>query len=279
MSVTIEQLGPEETALVANRIAEAFTALEVTYWLVPDPSKREAVLAGDFEILVGHAMRHGMVYATADRASVAVWFPSVGEPSPPPADYDARLAAACGEWTDRFQHLDELFAANHPHPDHHHLAFLATSRTGRVRGWAPLCCGSTTPGWTPTGCRRTSRRAARAAGTCMPSTATWPASRSGCPTGRRSGRCGGSRAVGDPPLTFGGAPFEGVSRTRDNAGAQEGRVRRTRPFRVNQILSTCRRAGRAAWSAPGSAAARRASARRRSGRRSATGSGCRRSAA
>ncbi|MGC4875686.1 GNAT family N-acetyltransferase [Micromonospora sp. DT43] len=138
MSVTIEQLGPQDTTFVANRIAEAFTALEVTYWLVPDASKREAVLAGDFEILVDHAMRHGFVHATGDRAGVAVWLPSVGEPAPPPPDYDARLAAACGEWTDRFQHLDELFAANHPHPDHHHMAFLAVQpgRQGQGLGTA-----------------------------------------------------------------------------------------------------------------------------------------------
>ncbi|WP_410814062.1 GNAT family N-acetyltransferase [Micromonospora sp. 067-2] len=130
MSVGIDRLGPDDAALVAGLIAEAFVALEVTSWLVPDPSKREAVLAGDFEILVEHAMRHGLVHATADRAAVAVWFPLVGEPLPPPGDYDARLAAACGEWTDRFQHLDELFEANHPHEDHHHMAFLAT-RPGR----------------------------------------------------------------------------------------------------------------------------------------------------
>ncbi|WP_371408680.1 GNAT family N-acetyltransferase [Micromonospora zamorensis] len=138
MSIVIEQLGQDEASLVAGRIAEAFTVLEVTRWLVPDPSKREAVLAGDFEILVGHAMRHGFVHATEDRAAVAVWFPSVGEPAPPPVDYDARLAAACGEWTDRFQHLDELFAAHHPHPEHHHLAFLATQpgRQGQGLGTA-----------------------------------------------------------------------------------------------------------------------------------------------
>ncbi|MBQ0901338.1 N-acetyltransferase [Micromonospora sp. U21] len=140
MSVAIGRLGLEDTALVAGRIAQAFTALEVTRWLVPDASKREAVLAGNFEILVEHAMRHGLVYASVDRAAVAVWFPSVGEPAPPPPDYDARLAAACGDWTDRFQHLDELFAANHPHPDHHHLAFLAVQpdRQGRGLGTALL---------------------------------------------------------------------------------------------------------------------------------------------
>ncbi|KOX10518.1 GNAT family N-acetyltransferase [Micromonospora profundi] len=140
MSAAIERLGPEDTALVAGRIAGAFTALEVTRWLVPDASKRESVLAGDFEIMVDHAMRHGLVYGTADRSAVAVWFPSVGEPAPPPPDYDARLAAACGEWTDRFQHLDELFAANHPHDDHHHLAFLAVEpdRQGHGLGTALL---------------------------------------------------------------------------------------------------------------------------------------------
>ncbi|SIN42556.1 GNAT family N-acetyltransferase [Micromonospora cremea] len=140
MSVAVDRLGPEDTALVAGRIAQAFAALEVTRWLVPDASKREAVLAGNVEILVEHAMRHGLVYASADRAAVAVWFHSVGEPAPPPPDYDARLAAACGEWTDRFEHLDELFAANHPHPDHHHLAFLAVEpeRQGQGLGTALL---------------------------------------------------------------------------------------------------------------------------------------------
>ncbi|MCM0676194.1 GNAT family N-acetyltransferase [Micromonospora phytophila] len=136
----VQRVGPEETRLVAERIAEAFMALDAPRWLVPDASKREAVLAGQFEILVDHAMRHGLVHATGDRAGVAVWFPSVGEPAPPPEDYDARLAAACGEWTERFVHLDELFAANHPHPDHHHLALLAVTpwRQGQGLGSALL---------------------------------------------------------------------------------------------------------------------------------------------
>ncbi|MGS2619101.1 GNAT family N-acetyltransferase [Micromonospora sp. LZ34] len=136
----VRRLGPAETALVAGRIAEAFMVLDATRWLVPDATRRRAALAGHFEILVDHAMRHGLVHGSADLAAVAVWFPSVGEPAPPPENYAARLAAACGEWTERFAHLDELFAANHPHPDHHHLAFLAVrpDRQGQGLGTALL---------------------------------------------------------------------------------------------------------------------------------------------
>ncbi|TDB71851.1 GNAT family N-acetyltransferase [Micromonospora sp. KC721] len=136
----IERLGPGETRAVAARIADAFQVLAATVWLVPEASKREAALTGHFEILVDHAMRHGLVYGTADRAGVAVWFPQVGEPAPPPADYDARLAGACGEWIDRFRHLDALFEAHHPHDEHHHLAFLAVApqRQGQGIGTALL---------------------------------------------------------------------------------------------------------------------------------------------
>lgn len=139
--IGVERLGPERTQLVAERIAAAFLVLDQPRWLVPDDSKREAVIAGQFEILVDHAMRHGLVFGTTDLTGVAVWFPSIGaEPAPPPPDYDARLAAVCGEWTDRFVHLDELFAANHPQPDHHHLAFLAVQpdRQGQGVGTALL---------------------------------------------------------------------------------------------------------------------------------------------
>ncbi|PZG10979.1 N-acetyltransferase [Micromonospora craterilacus] len=137
---TIVQLGPEDARWVAERIAESFMVLPATRWLVPDEAKREAVLAGNFEIIVAYALRHGLVFGAENRAGVAVWLPSVGEPLPPPEDYDARLAAACGEWTPRFVHLDELFAANHPHEDHHHLALLAVQpdRQGQGIGTALL---------------------------------------------------------------------------------------------------------------------------------------------
>ncbi|SCG73140.1 GNAT family N-acetyltransferase [Micromonospora coxensis] len=136
----VERLGAAQTRAVAERIANSFLVLAATRWLVPDAERREAVLADHFEIMVDHAMRHGLVYGTTDRSGVAVWLPQVGEPGPEPADYDARLAGACGEWTDRFRHLDDLFAASHPHDDHHHLAFLAVApqRQGQGIGTALL---------------------------------------------------------------------------------------------------------------------------------------------
>lgn len=139
--IGVERLGPERTQLVAERVATAFLVLDASRWLVPDAGKREVVLAGQFEIVVDHAMRHGLVFGTTDLTGVAVWLPSIGaNPAPPPPDYDSRLAAACGEWRDRFAHLDELFAANHPQPDHHHLAFLAVQpdRQGQGVGSALL---------------------------------------------------------------------------------------------------------------------------------------------
>lgn len=139
--IGVERLGPERTQLVAERVAAAFLVLDASRWLVPDAGKREVVLAGQFEIVVDHAMRHGLVFGTTDLTGVAVWLPSIGaNPAPPPPDYDSRLAAACGEWRDRFAHLDELFAANHPQPDHHHLAFLAVQpdRQGQGVGSALL---------------------------------------------------------------------------------------------------------------------------------------------
>lgn len=139
--IGVERLGPERTQLVAERVAAAFLVLDASRWLVPDAGKREVVLAGQFEIVVDHAMRHGLVFGATDLTGVAVWLPSIGaSPTPPPSDYDARLAAACGEWRDRFAHLDELFAANHPQPDHHHLAFLAVQpdRQGQGVGSALL---------------------------------------------------------------------------------------------------------------------------------------------
>jgi ribosomal protein S18 acetylase RimI-like enzyme len=109
---------------VADLIGDSFQHLSVTEWLLPDPAERAKVLPRNFQIYVEHACEYGLVHVFADRSAAAVWVPrGLGE-VPPPHDYDRRLAEVCGAATERFQHLDELFDANHPHEPHHHLAFL-----------------------------------------------------------------------------------------------------------------------------------------------------------
>ena len=95
----------------------------------------------------------------------------------------------------------------------------------------------------------------RAAGTPQVCPSTWPG------TKRRCRGLGGGAVRGVPDMAV--------------AGSADPATAVPTPRRVSRSRS----AVRAAWSARGRAAGRRASARRRSVRRSATGSGCRRSAA
>ncbi|HEX6968679.1 MAG TPA: GNAT family N-acetyltransferase [Micromonosporaceae bacterium] len=139
-TVRIDKADPSEAATIAELIATAFEPLPPVTWLVPEPEQRRRVLAGNFRIFVDYAFEHGTVEVVEDRSGVAVWLPRDGDELPPPADYDDRLVAACGEWSDRFRVLDELFDANHPAEPHHHLAFLAVmpDRQGSGLGSALL---------------------------------------------------------------------------------------------------------------------------------------------
>lgn len=130
----ITQATPADTEKVARLVAAAFQPLDAALWLVPDPDQRHAAMAGQFTILVAHALTFGHVDLLTDGTAAAVWL-HLTRPIPPPADYDRRLAQACGPYTDRFRALDELFEANHPSEPHHYLAMLAVApehqRTGR----------------------------------------------------------------------------------------------------------------------------------------------------
>jgi GNAT superfamily N-acetyltransferase len=132
-----------DTAETAELIAAAFHELDVSAWLVPDPAERLRVLAADFRIFVDHALDHGEIHLIDDTTTpttghplaAAVWFPQTTGPTPPPKDYDTRLAAACGPATTRFQVLDQHFDDTHPESfPHHYLAYLATRPDRQSRG-------------------------------------------------------------------------------------------------------------------------------------------------
>jgi GNAT superfamily N-acetyltransferase len=135
----ITQATFSDASTVAHLIAEAFFPLDASRWLVPDPDHRHAAMAGQFTILVEHALTFGHVDLLTDTTAAAVWL-HYTRPLPPPVEYDQRLTRVCGVYTDRFRTLDALFEAHHPTESHHHLAMLAVApqHQGTGRGSALL---------------------------------------------------------------------------------------------------------------------------------------------
>jgi GNAT superfamily N-acetyltransferase len=114
-----------EVARIADLVATAFSPLPPAGWLVPEPEQRHGVLAGQFALVVAHALRHGEVWRTLDHTAVAVWFHADGPPIPPIPDYADRLQAATGAHRGRFDDFDKALDRVHPGAPHHHLAMLA----------------------------------------------------------------------------------------------------------------------------------------------------------
>jgi GNAT superfamily N-acetyltransferase len=141
----IHRATTDDATRVAALIDAAFHTLDAAVWLVADPDERARVLPANLEIYVDYALTRGEVdlieAASGEPAAAAVWLPQLSGLIPPPNDYEDRLVAACGPYTERFRTLDDLFYKHHPHVyPHHHLAFLATvpDRQGHGLGAALL---------------------------------------------------------------------------------------------------------------------------------------------
>jgi GNAT superfamily N-acetyltransferase len=132
--------GQADAATAARVIADAFQDLAACRWLVSNPEERHPVLVADFRILVDYVLDAGELHLTGDRDGVALWLPRDAGPLPEPPNYEARLRAACGPYTERFHILDETFEKHHPHDPHHYLAILAVrpERQGQGLGSALL---------------------------------------------------------------------------------------------------------------------------------------------
>ena len=119
----------DEIPAVGRLIGYSFNELPQDAYLVPPLEDRQTVMSDFFTLLTEHAHTYGRI-DVIDRpdgsglAGTAVWFDYTRE-APDPDNYDERLAKLAGRYLDRFQALDELFAAHHPHDEHWHLAFLA----------------------------------------------------------------------------------------------------------------------------------------------------------
>jgi GNAT superfamily N-acetyltransferase len=127
--------------VLSQVIADAFTDLAVSRWLIPDPAVRHRIFPGYFRLYVEHALAGGIVCTTPGQDAVALWLPAGEEPAPPPEDYDEQLAALTGPWTGRFRTFDQALEVRHLTGfAHHHLAILAVrpDRQGHGTGSALL---------------------------------------------------------------------------------------------------------------------------------------------
>ncbi|OKI47436.1 hypothetical protein [Micromonospora sp. CB01531] len=113
---------PEIVDLVAGPFAES----AVGAWLVPEGHRRRDVLAAVIRVWAEHALLFGEAYLLKDHSAAAVWLHRYG-PVPPPNDYGERLAVACGDYLDRFLHLDDVLRAHRPVDPHNHLAFFSVA--------------------------------------------------------------------------------------------------------------------------------------------------------
>jgi ribosomal protein S18 acetylase RimI-like enzyme len=119
---SIRRARPGEAGALAELIARAFDPLEMTRWLVPNDIDRIPVMTGFLHLTVEHAIAHGTVDVIGDLLGGAVWLPST---APDLDDYEQRLKAACGVYTERFQALDTAMHATHPTTPHEYLPFIA----------------------------------------------------------------------------------------------------------------------------------------------------------
>ncbi|GAB2922177.1 hypothetical protein GCM10027280_06740 [Micromonospora polyrhachis] len=127
-----------EVATIAALVTEAAHDLPLADWLVPDQQQRPTVLAEAIRIWVEHALFFGEVDILADTdrpIGAGVWFHRYRQ-IPPPAAYEARLAAACSEHIERFTTLGRLLDGQRPEIGHEHLALLAIHPDHRGTGIA-----------------------------------------------------------------------------------------------------------------------------------------------
>ncbi|GIF20651.1 GNAT superfamily N-acetyltransferase [Actinoplanes tereljensis] len=128
----------DELGAVGHLISQSFFHLGACEYLVPPLEDRLQVHTDYFTLLTEHANNYGRVDVIDDPAgnglaATAVWFDYTRE-APDPPNYDERLRALAGEYLDRFEALDVLFAAHHPHDPHWHLAFLAVHADHQEHG-------------------------------------------------------------------------------------------------------------------------------------------------
>lgn len=115
---------PEDAEPLGMLLSTALFAGPLADWLVPDASRRMDVYQGYFRVITGFALDHGIVYGTPDFTGAAIWIDALNG-ARKIDDFDDKVHAVCGPYTEQFNHLHRLFDRVHPRRPHWYLMFLA----------------------------------------------------------------------------------------------------------------------------------------------------------
>ncbi|MDZ5447096.1 hypothetical protein U2F26_31005 [Micromonospora sp. 4G57] len=127
---------------IVDLVVGPFADSTIGAWLVPDEHRRRDILSAVLRVWTEHALLFGEAYLLQDHSAAAVWLHRYG-PLSPPTGYGERLAVACGEYVDRFLHLDDVLHTHRPNGPHNHLAFFTVApKPYRVRRASTLLATS-----------------------------------------------------------------------------------------------------------------------------------------
>ncbi|MBA3742721.1 N-acetyltransferase [Sporichthya sp.] len=121
---------------VVATLAEAFHAVPIFRWFIPDETRRAAILPAFFAAMCEAYLPWGEIHRSADGLAAAVWAPP-GEhmPEAQAAVLGPKLAAALGEYGATSAEIRPLLAQWHPRYPHYFLHFLAVRPAAQGRGY------------------------------------------------------------------------------------------------------------------------------------------------
>ena len=134
--ITVRHAHPEDGELAERVLTASFFDDPVTNWLVPDRSRRPAVMPPVFDLYVESFLPHGETYLTDDGSGVALWLQPGREllGADQLEDFAQRVVEAAGPDAERIFQISEIFDAHAPAEPHWHLQLLGVHPDQQGRG-------------------------------------------------------------------------------------------------------------------------------------------------
>jgi GNAT superfamily N-acetyltransferase len=137
VSTEVRKATEDESQALARTLGRAFQSDPVFGWLIPDPARREALLAPTFGLFLRRLwLRHEETYTVDGASGVAAWNPP-GTWHAGPVDQLRLLPAMLRVWgrlSPRGLRALTALERGHPSDRHHYLAFMGVEPESQGRG-------------------------------------------------------------------------------------------------------------------------------------------------